>query len=143
MVNDLAKAIESHSNFLAALGLATYTEACGRQVVFGGNKKKSDEDCYNAFLEYMGLGEVLNWKITYQGHPKKIKEAVRNGLVHEYFLKVHTGAVAMVSWRADAKRFGFIRKSDSELVMVVVPYFKLFCAALRKAKTEGKLEWKD
>jgi hypothetical protein len=142
MVSDLANAIESKSNFLAALGLIAYTEACGRQIVFGG-KRKSDEACFNAFLEYMGLGEVLNWRITYQGHPKKIKDAVRNGLVHEYFLKVHKGAVAMVSWNSEANRLGFLKNGNNELVMVVVPYFRLFCAALRKAKTERKLIWKE
>jgi hypothetical protein len=142
MVNDLASAIQSGSNFLAALGLATYTEVCGRQIVFGGNSRKSYDACFNSFLEYMGVQEVLNWKIVYQGQPKKVKDAVRNGLVHEYFLKAHRGSVAMITTNKDADHLGFIRKGSDELIMIVVPYFKLFCAALRKAKAEGKLTWK-
>lgn len=143
MVNDLTSAIQSGSNFLAALGLAAYTEVCGWQIVFGANSRKSYDACFNGFLEYMGLQEVLDWKIVYQGHPKKFKDAVRNGLVHEYFLKAHRGAVAMITTNKDANRLGFIRKDSDQLIMVVVPYFKLFCAALRKAKTEVKLTWKE
>ena len=141
MVNDLASAIHSGSNFLAALGLAAYTEVCGRQIVFGGNPRKTYDTCFNGFLDYMGLGEILDWKIVFQGHPKKLKEAVRNGLVHEYFFRAHRGAAAMISTNAEANRLGFIRKGQSELIMVIVPYFRLFCEALRNAKNEGKLKW--
>lgn len=141
MVNDLTSAIQTGSNYLVALGLASYTEVCGRQIVFGGDTKKSYDRCFNAFLEYMGIGEVLDWEIIFKGNRKKIKETVRNGLVHEYFLKVHKGTVAMISNDREANRLGFLLRSPNKLVMVVVPYFKLFCEALRKAKREDKLAW--
>jgi len=141
MINDLISAIQTGSNFLAALGLTAYTEVCGRQIIHNGDENKNYEICYNSFLEYMGLQEVLKWKITYKGKRKSIKNAIRNGLVHEYFLKVDSGAVAMISTISEANRLGFLQKKDSELIMVVVPYFRLFCEALRKAKKENRLKW--
>lgn len=34
MINDVLGAIQTGGNYLAALGLASYTEACGRQIFF-------------------------------------------------------------------------------------------------------------
>lgn len=141
MVNDITGAIQSRGNYLAALGLATYTEVCGRQIIFGGRRKESYDRCFNEFIKYMGIGEVLDWEIIFEGKPKRIKDAIRNGLVHEYFLKAHEGSVAMISRSPEANRLGFLLNDSCQLAMVVIPYFAQFRAALSKAKREGKLIW--
>lgn len=88
----------------------------------------------------MGAGEVLNKKIKFQGKKISFKNAVRNGLVHHYFMKIGSGAVAMDSPSTEAKRTGFYIKEPDTIVMVVIPYFNLFCAALKKAKIDNLLE---
>lgn len=141
MVNDITGAIQTRGNYLAALGLASYTEICGRNIIFNGDNNKKDWLCFNEFLKYIGLGELLKRKIVFEGKQTQIKDAVRNGLVHRYFMKVAKGTVAMISTSAEANRLGFLIKGADQLVMVVVPYFKLFRAGLQKAKDEGKLRW--
>jgi hypothetical protein len=111
MVHDITGAIQKRCNYLAAMGLAAYTEICGRQIVYRG-KEKSDEECFNAFIEYMGIGEVLHWRIQYEGHPKRVKDAVRNGLVHQYFMKSPDSTVVMISSNSEAKRFGIHTGSE-------------------------------
>lgn len=143
MVNDVLGSIQTGGNYLAALGLASYTEVCGRQVFFYGDNNKKDWECYNKFVEYMGAGETLNKRLKFEGKDIFFKDAVRNGLVHRYFMKVGSGAVAMYSSKAEAKRTGFLVKEPAEVVMVVIPYFALFCAALKKTREQGLLRWKS
>jgi hypothetical protein len=140
MVNDILGSIQTGGNYLAALGLASYTEVCGRQIFYSG-KPGEDWKCYNDFLKYMGAGEVLNKKILFKNKKVYFKDAVRNGLVHHYFMKIGSGAVAMNSSKRDAIRTGFLANEPNEIIMVVIPYFNLFCSALKKAKLEGKLKW--
>lgn len=139
ILNDITGAVQTRGNYLAALGLACYTEICGRRIIFNGNNRVKDWRCFNEFLKYMGLNEVLTKKILFEGKRTLIKDAVRNGLVHRYFMKVEKGAVAMITTDAEANRLGFLIQEPGHLVMVVVPYFKLFCAGLRRARDEGKL----
>lgn len=141
MVNDILGAIQTCGNYLAALGLASYTEVCGRQMFFIGDNKKKDWECFNRFFEYMGAGEILIKKLQFEGKDILFKDAVRNGLVHRYFMKVGSGAVAMNSSNAEAKRTGFLIKEPNDIVLVVIPYFALFCAALKKANEQGLLKW--
>ena len=144
MVNDLLDCIRAGGNYLAALGLATYTEICGRQIIFKGKNNAPDWKCFNEFIKYMGAGEVLNKAITYNGKRIYFKDAIRNGLVHEYFMKVESGGVAMISNDNTVKRCGFhfenINRKDV-VVLVVVPYFKLFCRGLKRAQAENTLAW--
>ncbi|MGH9428124.1 MAG: hypothetical protein ACRD2L_17715, partial [Terriglobia bacterium] len=81
MVSDLTSAIETGCNYLAALGLACYTEVCGRELLFNGNPDKKDWECFNEFLRYMGVAELLEKKIQFRGEQVFFKDAVRNGLV--------------------------------------------------------------
>ncbi len=144
MVNDLLGCIREGGNYLAALGLASYTEVCGRQILFNGNNSVKDWRCYNEFIKYMGAGEVLNQNILFEGKSIYFKDAVRNGLVHRYFMKVDSGGVAMMSARSQPSRCGFLIKtinSQNHVIMVVIPYFRLFVQALKRAKFEGKLLW--
>ncbi len=144
MVNDLLGCIREGGNYLAALGLASYTEVCGRHILFGGNQSIKDWRCYNHFIEYMGAGEVLKQQVLFEGKRVHFKDAVRNGLVHRYFMKVESGGVAMVSKRPQPTRCGFLigsTGSGTNVIMVVVPYFRLFCQALKRAQSEGTLQW--
>lgn len=142
MVNDVLGSIQTGGNYLAALGLASYTETCGRQIFFAGDNNEKDWRCYNKFVEYMGAGELLKKKLNFEGRNIYFKDAVRNGLVHRYFMKVGSGAVAMYSSKAEANRTGFLLKEPDDVVMVVIPYFELFCQALSKANKSGMLTWK-
>lgn len=139
MVSDITSAIETCCNYLAALGLACYTETCGRELLFSGNPEKKDWECFNEFLHYMGAGDLLNKKITFEGELIFFKDAVRNGLVHRYFMKVERGVVVMVSPVEEARRLGFLIKEPDTVAMVVVPFFDLFCAALVRAQQEGRM----
>jgi hypothetical protein len=142
MVNDVLGSIQTGGNYLAALGLASYTEICGRQIFFGGDNSKKDCECYNKFIEHMGSGEILKKKLTFDGKQISFKDAVRNGLVHRYFMKVGSSAVAMSSSKVEARRTGFVVKEPEKIVMVVIPYFVLFCDALAAARDQGLLKWK-
>lgn len=139
MVADITSAIETGCNYLAALGLSCYTEFCGRELLFGGDEKKKDWECFNEFVRYMGAGDLLDMQITFQGQPIYFKDAVRNGLVHRYFMKVEQGVVAMISDDAEANRLGFLVKEPAKVAMVVVPFFDLFCRGLKRAKSEGRI----
>ena len=144
MVNDLVGCIREGGNYLAALGLASYTEICGRQILFNGDNSIKAWCCYNEIIKYMGAGEVLQQKISFEGKKIYFKDAVRNGFVHRYFMKIDSGGVAMLSSRPQPTRCGFLVQSvkgQDYMIMVVVPYFRLFCQALKRAKREGKLKW--
>lgn len=139
MVTDIIGAIEQQCNYLAALGLAAYIETCGRQIFYDGDATVKGRDCFNAFLEYMQLGELRGLELTSSdGKTVYFNEAVRNGLVHEYFMKPYRSGVYMIADDAEANRLGFHVDGD-HIVMVVVPLFHRFCEALKRAQTEGKL----
>jgi hypothetical protein len=139
MVADITSAIETGCNYLAALGLSWYTEFCGRKLLFGGDVTKKDWECFNEFIRYMGASDLLNKRITFQASPILFKDAVRNGLVHRYFMKVEQGVVAMITNDPEANRVGFLINEPSKVAMVVVPFFGLFRNGLRRAKSEGRV----
>ena len=95
---------------------------------------------HNEFLKYIGLDDLLMKEILFEGKRTQIKDAVRNGLVHRYFMKAEKGIMAMITTNAEASRLGFLIKEPGHLAMVVVPYFKLFCAGLQKARDQGRLK---
>jgi len=137
MVNDVIGCIQTKGNYLAALGLVCYSEFCGREFLFAGDQKKTIQVCFEGFLEYVGCGALVEKWMGLKERP--FSDAVRNGLVHRYFLKV-PGGIYMVSEHPDANRFGFIVDKEGHVNMVVIPYFKLFVKGLERAKSEGKLK---
>ncbi len=139
MVSDITSAIETGCNYLAALGLCCYTEVCGRELLLGGDSSKKDWECFNEFVRYMGAGDLLDKQITFEGRQIFFKDAVRNGLVHRYFMKVEQGMVAMISPDPEAKRLGFLIQEPGKVALVVVPFFHLFCCGLRRAQDENRL----
>jgi len=134
MVNDILGAIQTGGNYLAAMGLASYTEICGKHIFFEGDNSILGAECYNKFIEYMGAGEILNKKIKYNKKKRTIKNAVRDGLVHRYFMKVGSSYVVMHSSSPEANRTGFIIKEPDSITMVVIPYFNLFLLSFKKSK---------
>jgi len=140
MVSDITSAIETGCNYLAALGLSCYAEFCGRKLLFRGDDMKKDWECFNEFIRYIGAGDLLSKQITFQGRQVFFKDAVRNGLVHHYFMKVEQGTVAMITNDSEANRLGFFIKEPTGVAMVVVPFFDLFCHGLKRAKGEGLIQ---
>jgi len=141
MVADITSAIETGCNYLVALGLCCYTEVCGRELVFAGDTSKKDWEYFNAFIEYMGAGELLEKEIIFKGERIHFKDAVRNGLAHRYFMKVDSSMVAMIATALndhEANRLGFWIHEGS-VTLIAVPFFELFCGGLRRALAEGRL----
>ncbi len=142
MVNDLCGCIQTGGNYLAALGLVCYIEACGRQIFFNNEMdSKWNAPSFEKFLnEYMGLGFLLKYKFPFEGRNITFRNAVRNGLVHRYFLKADSSGVCMITNDPIANKCGFFISRPGHLTMAVVPLFKFFCAGLQKAKKEGVLK---
>jgi hypothetical protein len=86
MVADITSAIETGCNYLVALGLCCYTEACGREILFRGDLSKKDWECFNEFVRYTGAGELLEKEITFEEKTIKFKDAVRNGLAPLFYV---------------------------------------------------------
>lgn len=141
MVSDITSGIQSCCNYLVALGLISYSEICGRQFFFKGDPIAENYTCLIKFLKYMGSGNALQKLVNYKGKRIHFSDAIRNGLVHEYFMKPEKGGVVMIASEVDAIETGFYIPSESEVYLVAVPYFNLFCSAIEKAKTEGILLW--
>src|SRR4029079_9312469 len=85
--HDIHEAIESSSNYLAALGLSTYTEVFGgfyRGDLSKGNSKKN----YYAFIENFFHEEYMDVDAQLVDDGLEgLYGAVRSGLVHEYLIK--------------------------------------------------------
>lgn len=142
MVSDITTGIQGCCNYLIALGLICYSEMCGRQWFFNGDPQTKNYECLLQFLEYMGSNSALKKIVCYQGKKLHFSDAIRNGLVHEYFMKPAEGSVVMIASAPDALETGFHIPSESEVHLVAVSYFNLFCAAIENAKNEGILIWK-
>lgn len=136
MIADVYHAIIDRSNYLAAMGLICYSEICGRQFFHDGDSKHDNYECLLDFIKYMGGGAALTRLINYEGNEIHFTDAIRNGLVHEYFLKTAKGGIAMFSDKAESIETGFYIKDKSEVYLAVVPYYNLFCNALIKAQKE-------
>lgn len=80
---DIDAAIRGNANYLAALGLVTYTEVLGGFRTGKLGVKGTSKDNFNAFLPYLGP-DYLHVQKT-QG--VDIYDFVRCGLVHNYFIK--------------------------------------------------------
>lgn len=82
MRSDINAAIRGNANYLAALGLVTYTEILGGLRTGRLGIKGTSQQNFNAFIPYLG-NDYLHLKS--QGFD--IYEFVRCGLIHNYFIK--------------------------------------------------------
>ena len=87
--NDIPTAIRGNANYLAALGLSTYTEILGGLYCGDLSGKKKDLNRhYKSFIreffhpDYMEVDRDLR-----KDHLEGIYSVVRSGLTHEYFIK--------------------------------------------------------
>ncbi|MBT4526505.1 MAG: hypothetical protein HOC24_08140 [Deltaproteobacteria bacterium] len=121
-----------------------YSEICGRQLFHNGDSRSNNFECLLDFIKYMGGKNSLTKLINYEEKEIHFTDAIRNGLVHEYFLKTSKGGVALVSQRLESIETGFYIKDNVEVYLIVVPYYNLFCNALIKAQKERKISdnWK-
>lgn len=89
MKHDVEAAISGQANFLAALGLATYSEVLGALKLGTIRDKGGNQQKFEAFLPYLGAAYVqLDLQMKSGGRFKNgLYEVVRSGLVHEYFIK--------------------------------------------------------
>jgi len=85
----------------------------------------------------MGAGDALRVPLSFEGRTMSFYDAVRNGLVHQYFLKASGGGIALTTSNADGRRLGVFGKPNGELWFAVVPYFNLFAGALDRASHDG------
>ncbi len=149
MVNDLIKTIRcAKANYLVALGLFCYTEALGLQLLQfrarNHNKGFSPRKCFNTFA-----AEYLNYQDVLQKH-SDIYGIFRNGLCHEYFIKVNRGGQGGVSiyYSDDADKLrsqgidtskGIAISKDGRFrFFVIEPYLNDFVAATRRLSNEMK-----
>ncbi len=121
MVADITSAIQTCCNYLVASGLVCYTEVCGRQLLYGGDRKVANHKCFAAFLRYMGTDAVLEQPVLFRGRSTQFYNLVRHGLVHEYFMKSESGGVAMISSSVAANQTGFLVRNNNEVWLVAVP----------------------
>ncbi len=87
--NDIPTAIKGNANYLAALGLSTYTEVMGG--LYCGDLSGKNKDLNRHYLSFIKDFfhqdyVVVNDKLTKDGL-KGLYGAVRGGLSHEYFIK--------------------------------------------------------
>lgn len=152
MAEDLTRSIQAaDANFLVALGLFCYTEALGLQLLQfrakDPNAKYSPRNCFNTFArDYLGYGEVLN-------NYKDIYGIFRNGLCHEYFIKVEKGGQGGVfHYYSDEDKESLLNQGvditkgiafspdGKSRVFVIEPYLQDFVSALEKLGKEMALE---
>jgi hypothetical protein len=144
MVSDVTSAVQTCCNYLAASGLVCYTEVCGRQLFFGGDRRVKNHKCYAKFVEYMDAADALSLPLSFQRQTMTFYDAVRSGLVHHYFMKADGGGIALTTSSPEGRRLGVFIKPNGGLWFAVVPYFNLFAAALDRAHQDGRMAagWK-
>jgi hypothetical protein len=82
MRSDINAAMRGNANFLAALGLVSYTEVLGGLRTGKLGLIGKSQHNFNAFLCYMG-----DEYMQFQKKDINIYDVVRCGLVHNYFIK--------------------------------------------------------
>lgn len=141
MVNDIAGAIQTGGAFLSAFGLMCDIEVCGRRIIYNNNPKINGFRCFNEFLDkYMGLGFLLNQKFPFEGKLVSLKDAVRNGLVHNFIMNCDSSGIYLNTKDSNIKRNGFFTDRHGHLSIYVIPLFEFFIDGLKKAKSNGELK---
>jgi hypothetical protein len=127
MFKDIQTAIKGNANYLAALGLSTYTENLGG--LYCGDLQENLGDHYMSFInkyfpqDYGNVDTQLKkLDVTKRKHP--MYEIVRSGLVHEYFMK----AESIVTIGTTNVTCGIIydTSKNPSLIFVVDKYFEDF-----------------
>lgn len=124
IIHDLEKAVEGEANYLAALGLAVYTE-------FLGGLYRCTHDYGNAKSNYNeGLGKLGNeYEELYNSQGDAMYYRVRCGLVHEYLIK-DTAKVSMSE--RSPNNCGMVIENNNTICFYVIPYLEDFKQAMEE-----------
>lgn len=129
--HDIPKAIEGKSNYLAALGLSTYTEILGG--LYYGDLSGNLGHHYICFIneffpeEYMTVNADLE-KDGLRG----LYGAVRSGLTHEYFIKKRSQIVIEDDPSSVSCGIFYNPRNDPHIIFYVRKYFEDFKHAFEK-----------
>lgn len=120
---ELARSGRDAGNFLAALGLLSYTEVMGgvrRKTLAPGEGQKN----FDTFFRGLGQGyaELLNQDFNAYNQ-------LRCGMAHEYLLK---GAAPTIAMLKDQEACGVLRRPDGGLTFVIESYFEDFASACQQ-----------
>lgn len=126
MRSDIDVAIRGNANFLAALGLVTYTEVLGGLVTGNAGKNRHASKNFRAFLPYLGK----DYK-TFDIKGIDIYDTVRCGLVHQYFIK---GDSAI--WMRASSPCGIIASSNGPTHFLVNVYRDHFFSGATQYRNE-------
>lgn len=124
---DIKKAISVSANYLAALGLSTYTENLGG--LYSGNLQTNLGDNYISFIEHYF---PASYTTVHTQLPGGLYKVVRCGLVHEYFMKVHS---TVIIGNASSLNCGIVYDAISKppkLEFIVDHYFNDYRDAFKK-----------
>jgi hypothetical protein len=128
MFNDISRAICAGANYLAALGLAVYSESLMRFEIKGD---KLSQKRFDRFLELLPKEyQLIDSKLKSLGNRDGLYNRVRCGLAHEYFVKKNAAIIT----KAEANMPCGIMYNESEdkLTIVVETYFNDFKEAAKK-----------
>lgn len=89
MKHDIEAAISGQANFLAALGLAAYSEVLGALKLGTIQDRSHNKEKFEAFIPYLGPEySKFDFELKSNPHfPGGLYEVVRSGLTHQYFVK--------------------------------------------------------
>jgi hypothetical protein len=139
IAHDIPKAIEGKCNYLAALGLSTYTEVFGG--FYNGNLRQGNgRKNYNSFIynffhdDYKGIDSRL-----YEDKLKGLYGAVRSGLVHEYLMR-DTSMVVMHRSKPMTCGIVYNPNESPKIIFVVEQYFSDFIKAFQRYYARVKKE---
>jgi hypothetical protein len=128
MVNDLWRGVQANENYLVALGLFSYSEILGRNIL---NKLDVHDD---------GLPYFKEFTIKYVGYKdedlKKLFDSARNGLSHRYFMKHQEGTVYNDQGNLPC---GY-EISATSIKIYIHTYFKHFVLGLEKYLDEKSFD---
>ena len=110
---DIDAAIRGKANYLAALGVVSYTEILGGLRTGKLGLKNYSSSNFNAFLPYLGK-EYRDFA------PKDINlfDLVRCGLVHNYFVKGRDSSI----WMSASSSCGIIASAGGPTIVIVDVY---------------------
>lgn len=122
LIHDLEKAVDGDANYLAALGLAVYTEFLGGlyRCTHDDGEAKSN---YNEGLRKLGN----EYEELYTSRGNAMYYRVRCGLVHEYLIK-KTAKVSMSE--SSPNNCGIVIETDDTICFYVRQYLEDFKQAM-------------
>ncbi len=135
MKHDVEAAINGQANFLAALGLAAYSEIMGALRLGTIQDKFHNKEKFEAFLPYLDAAySKLDSELkTNAQFPGGLYEVVRSGLAHQYFVK----EPAEVFRHGVGEPAGIFRDQVSgKLVLVAKRFLDDFLVAAAKVRDD-------